>query len=226
MIPKKIHYIWLGRSPLPTTVERCIESWRHHLLDFEIIRWDESNLFVNDPAFRRAYAEKKWAFCSDLARLQILYNEGGIYLDTDMEVIRDLTPLLDTDLFMGQEDTVHINGAILAAVPRNAFIRDAKNTVSLALAEGETPIPKLLTRAFKENRNNYAFPLHIYPPEYFYPYNPFVSQTKHLMFADVTPNTYTIHHWGQSWVEPTFSRLYNKARHQLKMMWYQLLARR
>ena len=101
MIPKKIHYCWFGGNPLPETVQRCINSWRKFCPDYEIIEWNESNYNIHKiPFIAEAYDAKKYAFVSDYARLDIIYNEGGIYLDTDVELIRSLDTLLSNNSFI------------------------------------------------------------------------------------------------------------------------------
>ena len=105
MIPKVIHYIWLGGNPLPKIAEKCIESWKKFCPDYEIKRWDETNLDVNQYQFAKdAYDAKKFAFVSDVFRTEILYNEGGIYLDIDVELIKSIDDILqDNDCVMGFE---------------------------------------------------------------------------------------------------------------------------
>lgn len=97
MIPKKIHYCWFGGKPLTKSVEKCIASWRKYCPDFEIIEWNESSINIEEmPLYvRQAYEAKVWGFVPDYIRLWIIYNYGGIYLDTDVQVIKDLTPLLN-----------------------------------------------------------------------------------------------------------------------------------
>jgi len=90
MIPKTIHYCWFGGSHKPEIIEKCIASWRKFCPDYEVIEWNESNYDVTAMKYtRRAYADKKWAFVSDVARLEILYRYGGIYLDTDVEILKE-----------------------------------------------------------------------------------------------------------------------------------------
>lgn len=95
MIPKKIHYCWFGRNPLPESAQKCIASWKKYLPDYEIIEWDEDNFDVNCiPYTTQAYEAKKYAFVSDYARFKILYEHGGLYFDTDVEVIRPLDDII------------------------------------------------------------------------------------------------------------------------------------
>lgn len=104
MIPKIIHYCWFGRNPLPPLAIKCIESWRKYLPDYEIKEWNEDNFDVNIiPYTAEAYAQKKYAFVSDYARFWILYKYGGIYFDTDVEVIRPLDDIIARGGFMGFE---------------------------------------------------------------------------------------------------------------------------
>lgn len=109
MIPKKIHYVWLGSAELPPLVEECIASWRRLMPDYEIIRWDESCLGEIESTFvKEALEKKKWAFASDYIRLHALYKEGGIYLDTDVRVLKPFDDLLPLPAFIGTEHALHI----------------------------------------------------------------------------------------------------------------------
>lgn len=109
MIPKTIHYCWFGGNPKPELVCRCIDSWRRFCPDYEIIEWNENNFDVNCiPYVRDAYAAKKWAFVSDYARLKVVF-ERGVYLDTDVELKRNLDDLLQYDAWFAQDDIRWIN---------------------------------------------------------------------------------------------------------------------
>jgi mannosyltransferase OCH1-like enzyme len=89
MIPKKIHYVWLSGDPLPELVERCLASWQKFCPNYEIVRWDTSNFNVNENLYcQQAYQNKKWAFSTDYIRLKVLYEHGGIYMDSDCEVVK------------------------------------------------------------------------------------------------------------------------------------------
>ena len=107
MIPKTIHYCWFGNNPLPEISERCIQSWREHCPDYEIVLWNEENYDLsNAPLYvQQAYQEEKWAYATDYIRLWIIYHYGGIYLDTDVELIRNVDDLLDCQAFFGFENT-------------------------------------------------------------------------------------------------------------------------
>ena len=119
MIPKIIHYCWFGRNPLPESAKKCIDSWRKFLPDYEIKEWNEDNFDVNIiPYTQQAYEAKKYAFVSDYARFWILYHHGGVYFDTDVEVIRPMDDIIEKGPFMGRE--------------KGAFIKDiCDNTITV-----------------------------------------------------------------------------------------------
>lgn len=104
MIPKIIHYCWFGGNPLPDDAKRCIESWKKYCPDYKIIEWNETNYDVNSNEYMKdAYKEKKWAFVSDYARVDVVYTYGGIYMDTDVELVKGLDSLLNDRMYCGWE---------------------------------------------------------------------------------------------------------------------------
>lgn len=111
MIPKVIHYCWFGRNPKPKLAEKCIKSWRKYCPDYEIIEWNEDNFDISTcPLYvRQAYEAKKWAFVTDYVRLKVVFNHGGIYMDTDVELKKPLDTLLGHQGYFGFEDGVHIS---------------------------------------------------------------------------------------------------------------------
>lgn len=126
MIPKVIHYCWFGGNNLPGTVKECIASWEKYCPDYEIKRWDESNYNISKNSYTRlAYKNKMWAFLTDYVRLDILSREGGIYLDTDVKLIKSLTPLLKNGAFMSFEQRGRVNTGIgFACEPDNPIIKE------------------------------------------------------------------------------------------------------
>lgn len=124
MIPKIIHYCWFGKNLKPPLVQRCIESWRKYCPDYEIKEWNEDNFDVACNAYvKEAYAASKWAFVADYARLWIVYHFGGVYLDTDVELIRPIDDLLKLEGFFGFEDDNHIaTGLGFGAVSGNKLV--------------------------------------------------------------------------------------------------------
>lgn len=124
MIPKKIHYCWFGGNDLPRLAKRCIRSWKKYCPDYEIIRWDESNYDIKSaPLYvRQAYEAKKWAFVTDYVRLQLVYEHGGIYMDTDVELVKSLDGLLDNDSYFGLESKSTINTGLGFGACKNSPI--------------------------------------------------------------------------------------------------------
>ena len=115
MIPKKIHYCWFGGNPLPPLAVKCIESWKKYLPDYEIKEWNESNFDLNyNDYVREAYEAKKWAFITDVVRLYAMVTEGGIYMDTDVEVLKPLDELLQYDAVSGFESSSRIPTGLMA----------------------------------------------------------------------------------------------------------------
>lgn len=110
-IPKTIHYCWFGHNPKPDMAEKCIKSWKKHCPDYEIIEWNEDNFDISScPLYvRQAYEAKKWAFVTDYVRLKVVYDAGGIYLDTDVELIKSLDVLLKYDVYFGFDEGVLIS---------------------------------------------------------------------------------------------------------------------
>ena len=109
MIPKKIHYCWFGKQPLPRFAKKCISTWQKYLPDYEIKEWNETNFNVElFPYAKEAYDSHKYAFVSDVARLYALYNEGGIYLDTDIEVCKSFDDLLEKNAFLAIEPETNL----------------------------------------------------------------------------------------------------------------------
>lgn len=123
---KIIHYCWFGGKKLPREVKKCIKTWEKMLPDYEIKEWNENNFDINCcPFVKEAYENKKWAFVSDYARIYALYNEGGLYLDTDMKIIKNVSEFLDKDMFMGYEDSGYIGTAVIGVKEKkNKYIKE------------------------------------------------------------------------------------------------------
>ncbi len=210
MIPKKLHYIWLGNNSKPNLMDICINSWREKLPDYEIIEWNESNLDfeneINNNTFLKECLERKlWAFLSDYFRMKVLYENGGIYLDTDMQIIKSLDDFLKDDFFIGLESEDVISAGIIGAVPHNEVIKDIMDFYKQDIwNEPIYTIPSIITRVLKKK---YSFELKneiinikdgaikIYPSNYFYPYH----FTEEFQYSKITEKTSGIHWWGKSW---------------------------
>lgn len=125
MIPKKIHYVWVGGNEKPKDIQRCMKTWEKHLKDYEIIEWNESNFDINSNKFvKEAYEAKKWAYVSDYIRAYAIYEYGGIYLDTDVLVVDKLDELLENRAFVGYENPDYPFTAVFGAEKGHPFIKD------------------------------------------------------------------------------------------------------
>lgn len=124
MIPKKIHYVWVGGKEKPPKIRKCIETWKKIYHDYEIIEWNESNFDINSNEYvKEAYNQKKWAFVSDYIRMFVIYNHGGIYFDTDIIAIDSLDELLNNEAFIGYENNYAPFTAVFGAIPKHKFIK-------------------------------------------------------------------------------------------------------
>lgn len=237
MIPKIIHYCWFGRNPLPKDAVRCIESWKKYLPDYEIKQWNEDNFDINCCQYvRQAYEAKKFAFVSDYARFYILYHHGGVYFDTDVEVIKPMDHIISNGPFMAIEKsaaTEHLDcrlqigvapGLGLAAEPNSPIIKsiiDIYNNLDFNPDRDGTIVnittSFLLKQGF-ENRNEiqHVGEFTIYPDEYFCP----MDHTTGL--TTITSRTVTIHHYTASWID--HNTLHFRL-HQLKNLGYQLFGK-
>lgn len=214
MIPKIIHYCWFGGKALPPLAIKCLESWNKYLPDYEIIEWNESNFPVNSiPYTKEAAAKGKWAFVSDYARFYILYHHGGIYLDTDVEIVKSLNPLLMHYSFSGFESNDRVApGLILGAEKGTALIKKMINvyrklhfinkngtlnekTVVSYMTE-QLLLEGLVLDGSLQNINDFI----VYPIDFFSPKSLETGKLK------ITSNTYSIHHYAGSWMSNT-SRL-------------------
>lgn len=203
MIPKKIHYCWFSGEPYPASIRNCLESWKRFLPDYEFILWDKSRAESTEITWvQEALQQKKWAFAADAVRLYALEKEGGIYLDTDVEVIKSFTPLLDRDYFFGFENgSKRIEGAVLASIPNHEAIRTALNIYKeskFIYSESnvdEMILPNILAKAF----NSLTEPLEIFSETFFSP--------KSFMDGKIysSAETFCIHHFHSNW-RPTSVR--------------------
>jgi mannosyltransferase OCH1-like enzyme len=212
-IPKKIHYCWFGKQPYPEKVKKCISSWKVHLGDYELVRWDESNSPMELPFVKKAYKKELWAFVSDYVRLKVLYEQGGIYLDTDMYAAKSIDDLLDTDCFFGSESETIISCGIIGVTKEHPLIGETLKLYDNLIIPGhyeleKISIPQLITRTFAlrynykgDFKNEVKFEdIIIYPQNYFYSFpNDMHANQDFKMYID--ESTYMLHLWAKSWKE-------------------------
>lgn len=209
MIPKIIHYCWFGRNPLPKSALKCIQSWRKYCPDYEIKEWNEDNFDVNSTFFtEQAYSRGKYAFVSDYARFVILHTQGGLYFDTDVEIIKPIDDIVAQGPFMGIEKAAPgVNPGLGIAAAKGepiykeiidhyatlSFVDNDGNQIPGTVVKHTTDVLK--RHGFKEeDRFQSICGINIYPNEYF---NPLDDATGRL---EITSNTRSIHWYSKTWV--------------------------
>lgn len=213
MIPKIIHYCWFGKKPLPKSAKKCIKSWKKYCPTYKVVLWNEENFPLEDaPLYvRQAYQAKKWAFVTDYVRLWCIYNYGGIYFDTDVELINKIDNFLFYDAFFGFEDFVLDNqyfvntGLGFGSIKNHQLIKnllDGYHDVVFIEDNGSinyTPCPQINRMHFV----NYGFKMNnsyqcienvaVFPCDYFCPKN---WKTREI---NITENTVSVHHFDATW---------------------------
>ncbi len=207
MIPRKIHYCWFGRGPMPPLALKCIESWHRYMPDYEYKLWNEDNFDVNTvPYVKEAYETRKFAFVTDYVRLHALYTEGGIYMDTDVEVLKPYDDLLYLSGFIGFEGSKHspIGTGTIASIPHGEWVKEqmsAYEGIHFIRSDGsldQTTNPVRISgimkaKGFLQNGLEQDYKdMHVFPVDYFCP-----RQTTGEYF--LTENTYCDHHFMGSW---------------------------
>lgn len=207
MIQKKIHYCWFGRNKIPELAIKCIESWKKYLPDYELKIWNEHSFDINSNTYtKEAYESKKFAFVTDYVRLYALYNEGGIYMDTDVEVLKNFDCFLNLPAFSGFEDEKRIPTGIMASEYHGEWAKwqltyyedkhfilkdgtlDTTTNVSI-IGKSMEALGFILKNSF-QNFNDIII---IYPKDFFCPKD---YETGKI---SITSNTYCIHHFSGSW---------------------------
>ena len=208
LIPKIIHYCWFGGNPLDKLGQKCLDSWKQYFPDYEIKEWNETNFDINYCKYvKEAYQAKKWAFVSDYARFKILYEQGGVYFDTDVEVIRPFDDILSKGNYIGCErkGTAVNPGLGMAVAPGLGIIKEIIEDYeqsSFLKADGTYDLTTIVERTTKilkrhglatTDKIQVIADVNIYPSEYFCPIN---METGKL---EITENTYSIHRFAGSW---------------------------
>jgi len=210
-IPKIIHYCWFGHNPKPKSFLKYIEGWKKNLPEYEIMEWNEGNFDVNICTYtKEAYEAKKYAFVSDYARLLALYNHGGIYLDTDVEVFKDLKPLLNiADCIFGFEEKEYVATSTMLAKPKQVFIKQFLNSYhqrhfvnddkSLDMKTNVEVLTEMLSveglvcDGTSQTIDVASSAIVVLPQEYLSPYD-YIN-----CYDKLTDNSYTKHHFEISW---------------------------
>lgn len=210
MIPKKIHYCWFGNNEMPEQVKKYISSWKKYCPDYEIVEWNESNFDIHQYKYtEEAYNEKKWAFVTDVVRLYVMVNYGGIYMDTDVEVLKPLDEFLDLKAFSGFETNNNISTGIMACekgFPLFSELLKRYENRPFILPDGSldtsTNVIEItnvcLSKGLKQDNTLQTIEgFTLFPADYFCPKDYSTGE------INITSRTYTVHHFNGSWLSKT-----------------------
>lgn len=222
MIPKIIHYCWFGGKELPEEAKRCIESWKKFLPDYEIKEWNESNFDISQNQYvREAYESRKFAFVTDYVRLYALAKEGGVYMDTDVEVLKSYNPFLHHTAFSGFENNNYVPTGMMASEKGGRWVSDLlagyadrrfiKEDGTFDMTTNTFTITEYMKKKGLICNNTYQdFPglVTLYPADYFCP----KDHTTGII--ELTDNSVCIHHFAASWIP---HNTWGWRRHQFKV---------
>jgi hypothetical protein len=211
MIPKRLHYVWVG-GELPDRQRAFIETWKESNPHYELVRWSEDNINMKLPAIAHAYARRRWATVADIARLIAVYEQGGIYLDTDFQVYRPLDSLLNHNCFFVFQNEHHptdwVANGVFGAEARHPFVGQAISAIlqirriPLGLERPTKYGPKLITRLLREQGLQHYSPqgvqvgdIFIYPKTVFFPF----AYGEEFSDNCLRDDTLAAHFWERSW---------------------------
>lgn len=226
LIPKKIHYMWLGENTIPLNLQKCIDSWKRFCPDYEIIQWNEHNYDLDKQLYmRQAYDTKAYGFVPDYARLDILYHEGGLYLDTDVEITRNIDDMLYQEAFCGVEKWQVLNfGGMSGAMRKHPMIKkflDARKKILFINENGEQnrntcgfyDTTVAINEGYKLNgKTQFISGMNIYAYDYFHPYD-YMSG-----ICNTTRNTHSVHWFNGGWMDENMKLANENARKEYKVL--------
>lgn len=213
-IPKVIYYCWFGKGKMPPLAEKCIESWKKYCKGYKIVCINEENFDITQNRYaKEAYDAGKWAFVSDFARLKVLYDQGGIYFDTDVELIKPIDELIKSGGYMGFDDNRVVSTGLGFACEKRcelvgALLSDYED-IPFVMSDGSydlTPCPERNTKTLIKlgmdigKQNQTFMGIKMLPEDYLCPIKYYTGKKK------ITKNTYSIHHFCASWISPTAKR--------------------
>lgn len=208
MIPKIIHYCWFGKQPLTENVKKCIYSWKKYCPEYKIIEWNEDNFDVNQNVYcQEAYSVKKWAFVSDFVRLKVLYEYGGIYLDTDVEIVKNMDNLLLHRFFAGLEAENIMSTAVIGAEQNSKVIAEFLSLYDAIHFIQDDDIYDYTTNVQRLSacvKNKYCRelvkpPIVLFKDAVIFDIDFFSVKNIYDGTIKISGNTYTIHHFAGSW---------------------------
>ena len=210
-IPKIIHFVWVGKNPKPPIVIRCMQSWKKYCPDYEIMEWNENNFDINSHHYtKEAYENKKWAFVSDYIRLYALQKYGGVYMDTDLEVYKNMDKFLEHSFFTGFENQENPVTAIMGSIKNHPLLKELiEDYDNRKLFKDEKMdytnvntglITNILINRYNVKRNNHYQILkndvHIYPDH-------ILCANPYIYGIEIPDGCYTRHHSNFSWEDNT-----------------------
>lgn len=213
-IPKVIYYCWFGKGSMPSLAEKCIESWKKYCPQYKIVCINEDNFDITQNKYaKQAYEAGKWAFVSDYARLKVLYEQGGVYFDTDVELIKPIDKLIEENGYMGFDDNGVVSTGLGFACEKGnevvgALLADYDD-IPFILPDGSydlTPCPDRNTKVLLNlgmdinNKNQIFMGIRMLPEDFLCPMKYYTGKKK------ITKNTYSIHHFSASWISATAKR--------------------
>lgn len=220
MISKIIHYCWFGDAEYSQIQEMCFATWKKHLPDYEFVLWNESNSDMQHPFVKFAYENKKYAFVADYVRLKAIYDFGGIYLDTDMYLLKNFDNLLNDSFFIGAQDKDLISAGIFGGEKGHVYIKECLRyyeDIQPQEWQFKLAIPRILTRGFEayigKEFNVFESTIRekgivVYSPKYFYPLAFDVNQPFQKDFLKYAkPESIAIHLWEGSWIDYDYFQL-------------------
>lgn len=230
MIPKIIHYCWLSNDPMPSLIENCLNSWDQHLKDYEIIFWNKDRADkLQSKWVNQAYENKKYAFAADYIRLYAIYHYGGIYMDTDIEVLKPFDKLLDLPYFIGTEGKGIVEAGVFGAEAKSDWIKNCleyyhdREFINNYGEMDTTPLPGIMMRQIQKTRNISLIPqindttidLYQNPKQLLMlPHDYFCAKDGGTGIVTTTEDTFCIHHFAMSWI-PARNRFLTLIKHKL-----------
>ena len=217
MIPKIIHYCWYGKGKKDELTERCIDSWKTYCPNYQIIEWNEENCDIDSSIFAsEAYSSRKWAFVADWFRLKKLYEYGGVYLDTDVELIKNIDTFLDNDSFIGYADDIYLGSGLFGCNAKNEFCKalldyyEQRHFINEDGSFYDVPNNQIYTAISMRklgfclgDRHIECGNTEVYPSDFFSPFKKRTIGEPSMIYRyenfDCTSNTYAIHYTVYSW---------------------------
>ena len=214
MIPKVVHYIWLGKGQKSKLSQICINGWGPVLIDYKIIEWNEDNLDLdniaeNNKFFAECRKRHFWAFMADYLRLKILYEQGGVYFDTDIQVIKDLSPILNRTILIGYEKdyagNMQIGTGVLGCEKGNPIIKECLDFYDSMIWNVQFyTIPRVMEYVMKSHSEIYILPYKVLTP---FAFNDVFD------LSSLTDETYIVHWFEGTWIEKKEISIFMKTKH-------------